>query len=103
MDEVNQATDGLLSLAGKLPELVTTFAGLGAPGWIAAGILLLLILVGGFFLVRWMKGQAAEKAARATEKHRQEAEAALPGQGQPLEDGLQAGEQALRDRLKGGP
>lgn len=99
METVSGSGDSWTDLASKLPGLVVQFASMGMPGWIAGGVLLILVLVGGFFINRWLEARKQEASDRQNEDHHDNAEATLPGQVSELEHGARDGIERIRTRI----
>lgn len=102
MEELENVESGIVSLLAKFlsPEVLTFFGSLGVWGWVGIGVVLLLVGIGSYFLIRWVKNKAIERAAKKTEENRGELETKLPGQQSRLEQGARNSLERLREWLK---
>ena len=60
----------ITNLLASLPGIISGFAAAGPAGWIAGGALLLVVLVGGFFLRGWITAKLNAAAQAKTEADR---------------------------------
>lgn len=102
MDEVNNVESGLVSLLANLlkPETLAFFSGLGMWGWIAIGAALLLLGIGSWLLLRWVRKRAAERAQRASDEHARDNDASLPGNQSRLERGVRDSVERVREWVR---
>lgn len=97
---MEEVSDGVVDFMKGLPALITTFAGLGPWGWVIGGVFALLIGIGGWLLVRWIKKQEVERSNRQTDQNREDNTSTLPEDQSSWERGNQTALERLRERLK---
>jgi N-acetyl-anhydromuramyl-L-alanine amidase AmpD len=96
---MEKVEDSVVEVVKQLPAMLVQFGALGVGGWIAAGVLLLLIGVGAFFLTKWLKDRAQEKSDRENEDRKNKAEAGIPKEASDLERGSREGMAWLREQV----
>ncbi len=64
---------------------IVQFGSYGPPGWIAAGVLLLITIVGAFFLNRYLNKLKAEMANKQTDEDRSKAISGIAQKGKEVE------------------
>lgn len=102
MEELENIESGVMSVVSKVldPNTLSFFSSLGVWGWVAIGVLLLLVGVGSWLLIKWARDKQKAKAAKKTEENRIANETKLPGEQARLERGARASMKKLREWLK---
>lgn len=93
MDQINW-----VSLLNSLVQ----FGSLGLPGWIAAGVLVLIFGAGAFFLNRYLNKIKIEAANKETKEDRVKNLGDIAEKGRQVEVDSNKAEKEIADKLKGG-
>lgn len=92
--------DKILELVEKIPKMLTDFGSLGTAGWIAGGVLALLLGIGAIFLYKWQQDRKKEQARRETSQNRADNATSIPEEQSRLERGLRKSQERIREWVR---